>query len=419
MKARKPWWIVAPLVLVSACQISRPTTPSASVGTMPADAAARYQPADGQVYPSGSTYLTLAVGELSISTVQVDSQMANLPKERMIDRDLATAWGNGGYQNPTSWASAQLAARSSLASVGLKTGPTPAGASFDIEVSSDGKAWVTVLRDQRNTTWTVEYKALPAGTAAQYVRVFWRNSATSPQAHFYLYELVVRGETDGTSPTPSPTPTSPTGTYPQYYPDLTAVPSKSFYISESSGTKLLRFPGTIANTGPGHMQARSTREGDVTRATQEILDPSGRVIQTKDVGTFAYHPGHGHFHVTAVARYELRRGSPTGTLVRQAPKVSFCLADSIQYQSSSEPSRYPKCLETLQGITRTYADVYNSGLPGQEFDVAGLPAGEYYFVIIVDPMEKFLDARRTNNFAWTKIYLNPSTGRVWPMATSN
>ncbi|MNL84908.1 hypothetical protein D3C87_2130290 [compost metagenome] len=64
------------------------------------------------------------------------------------------------------------------------------------------------------------------------------------------------------------------------------------------------------------------------------------------------------------------------------------------------------------GVTPGYADLYSSNLPGQEFDVGGLPSGEYYMVVTVDPFEKFLDYRRTNNMAWTRIQLDAAAGTV-------
>ena len=182
--------------------------------------------------------------------------------------------------------------------------------------------------------------------------------------------------------------------------------------AERTSSKL-RVSTSIANPGPGHLQIRGTVEGDMTRGTQEILDPEGRVVQTKDVGTFELHPDHGHFHVSHVARYELRRGNHDGELVQSGRKISFCMEDSYRYLSSQEVSRVPDCSRTMQGITRTFADLYSAGLPDQLFDVTGMEPGTYTIVIHLDPQRKFLETSRGNNTAWIRMRLDPSKAKAY------
>lgn len=190
----------------------------------------------------------------------------------------------------------------------------------------------------------------------------------------------------------------------RYYPDLKAIAPRYFYLERRTSSRpLLRFATAIGNAGPGHLQVRGTIEGRMTRGTQEIVDEAGRILARKDVGTFELHDDHGHFHVTGVARYELRRGDRSGPLVQRGRKISFCMEDSVKVESSAGPSRIPLCTRTIQGITRGYVDVYSADLPEQFFDMGPLASGEYTIVIQLDPTRKFLEASRSNNLAWLRL----------------
>lgn len=576
----KTWLGAGAAIALAACSTGTPPTPDPQPAWPEMQGPATDEAAfrDGQVYPGGNTYRLLAIEELPIVGVTVDSQVSSQPKEEMVDGNLATAWSNGGYRNATAWAAAQLAAATTLGSIGLKTGPSAPGTRYDVQVSDDGASWRTVLSSQTNTSWSLETKALPAGTTGRFVRIFWRNSATSPQPHFSIFELVVHGEagpaptptaTPSTAPTTTPTAPPPTGgtgsrlaiasatasstytglspasaidgnastqwanggykeaeadlvlafaatqtfgqvriktgalpagvTYkidvsgdgstwqpasgrltnttwnleakevsgtgrylrvrffnsetapiarfavfeteaygtggggggttptptPQptatptpgtgasaYYPDLQAVPPSELYVQQLTNGQLLRFDTRLANVGAGHFQIRAATSGDVTDAYQDILNGSNQIVQRKLIGQFVYHAEHGHTHLDNVNRYELRTGSPTGTLLRVSKKVSFCIEDSLRFNSGGPTSQYPECLPTVMGITRTWADLYTASLPGQEFNVTGLPAGEYYVVILIDPGRSYLEQSRSNNRAWVKIFLDPRAGTV-------
>lgn len=562
-----------------------PAAPSA-VGTVDdhthGDAAPVDVPMDQEVYPAGNPFRLLAIEELPLTAITVDSEASGFTRDRLADGDLSSQWASGRYQAATAWAAVQLAASATIGSIEVKMPPSKAGTSYDVQVSTDGVTWVTALSGQTNTTWNLEKKLLPAGTTGKYVRLFWHNAATNPESRFAIFELVVNGEGTGagtgpapapsptpsasaapvpvgtrltpiaatasttytgltpqqaidgnlstqwanggykepecwlqlqfpqvvsfgqakiktgalptgvtfkfdtsmdgvtwepasgritnltwgmeakdlvgqgkylrvrflnsqtdpiarfqvyeleayagsgssevTSPAPTPTPTAmpspsssiaPGTKFPQYYPDWTAVPPTNAFIENTSdGRKNLRFGTAIVNGGPGHIQIRGVVEGSLTRGYQQILDPSNRVVQEQDVGTFEYHPTHGHFHITDVSRYELRQGTFSGPIVRTAAKVSFCVEDSLKYYPSDETARYPDCSSMLMGITRSWADHYTANLPDQDFDITGLPAGEYTIVIYIDPTQKFLDASRGNNVAWQRLYVDPAASRV-------
>ena len=98
--------------------------------------------------------------------------------------------------------------------------------------------------------------------------------------------------------------------------------------------------------------------------------------------------------------------------------MSFCLEDTLRVTAGDQPGLHPNCESPVMGISRTWADFYNAGLPGQEFDVAGLAAGTYYVVLRVDPMGNFLQTRTDNDVVWTRIMLDPASGRTYPTGYS-
>lgn len=223
--------------LVIALALASCATPMLSTApSRPGDASAPSDlPHDGQLYANGNSYRVMAVDELPIVGVSVDSQAGTMTAQALADGDLSTAWANGGYRNPTAWASVALAQTASLASVGIKMGPSPAGTSYDLQVSDDGAQWTTVASGLTNTTWGLETKPLPAGTSGKFVRVFWHNNASAPVPHFAIYELEVNGApTAASSPPPSPAPSA----VPTAPPSPTPLPSASAPASAGSSTPI-------------------------------------------------------------------------------------------------------------------------------------------------------------------------------------
>ncbi|MBO9541442.1 hypothetical protein J7643_12710 [bacterium] len=203
------------------------------------------------------------------------------------------------------------------------------------------------------------------------------------------------------------------------YPDLVATPAASIYLKQNGRKVEFRFSNTIGNAGPGHLQIRAVPRGSKTSASQEIMDDAGQLVQSRMVGEFTYHPTHQHTHLDSVCNYELRQGSPTGPIVRQAEKVSFCMTDTIPYGTGGVVRRYADCQPNLQGISSGWADVYGSEVPEQDLDVAGLAPGEYYLLIILDPNRKFIESNTSNNTSWIRVYLDPANLRVNRLGASS
>ncbi|MDB5099160.1 MAG: hypothetical protein JWM80_3581 [Cyanobacteria bacterium RYN_339] len=140
-----------------------------------------------------TAYHLLAVQPLPVVAIAVDSEAPGSPKAQLADGNVTTAWSNGGFKAATATATLQFAAVTGISQIGIKTGPSPAGTQYDVQVSATGAAWTSVLAGQVNTTWNVETKSLPVGTTGKFLRILWHNAAANPQPHFAIYELSASG----------------------------------------------------------------------------------------------------------------------------------------------------------------------------------------------------------------------------------
>ncbi|MFN3430970.1 MAG: lysyl oxidase family protein [Candidatus Sericytochromatia bacterium] len=360
---------------------------------------------------AGAAYRVQAVERLTPTGIQAEAGGA---VARAVDGVLATGWVSPAVKPARTALVLRFGDRRAFSRLRIRTGAMPEGTTFKGDVSDDGLNWEPASGRLKNTTRAMEDKDL-YGTG-RYLRLRFYNSDTHPVERFEVYEIEVYGEAPGARPAPSDAPTPPPpdadAAHPlqRYYPDWRAIAPMSVFMDG----RRLRFDTAIANLGPGYLQIRNRlTNGKNGVATQEVLDDAGTVVLRKDASRFIYFEAHGHNHVDDIARYELREGSLDGPTVRTSTKVSFCVEDSFKYvRSTTLTSKYPDCTPELMGVTPGYADLYSSNLPGQEFDVGGLPSGVYYMVVTVDPFEKFLDYRRTNNMAWTRIQLDAAAGTV-------
>lgn len=108
---------------------------------------------------------------------------------------------------------------------------------------------------------------------------------------------------------------------------------------------------------------------------------------------FEYHECHGHYHFKAFASSRLL--DQEGNEVRAGNKVSFCLLDGLRWRGDA-PLRGRYTCEN-QGIQAGWADVYDSGLPGQWIEIGDLPAGDYLLELTVNPEGILEETNYENN----------------------
>ncbi len=158
--------------------------------------------------PTGSP--TTAPG---VWVATASSSYGGVPPSRTIDGDLASQWANDGYQVPTAWLAIDTGAVRPIGALAIKMKPQSTAATYRIETSDDGATWTPVATGLKNATWNLETKALPAGTNARHVRLFFTNASSGPEIRFSVYEVRIDGG-GSVIPTPAPTPTPAPSTSP-------------------------------------------------------------------------------------------------------------------------------------------------------------------------------------------------------------
>lgn len=195
-------------------------------------------------------------------------------------------------------------------------------------------------------------------------------------------------------------------------PDLRTVMPQHLGIMNNHQREILRFSNSIANSGEGDWRMRPALALDAGHTTQdaiqEILDADGNVAEEKVVSQFEFHETHNHWHIGGIALFELRVGSPTGSVVGDnSIKTTFCLIDWYKLEGNSPTTEriYFECNGAYQGISPGWVDQYHQATDGQELDLTGVPAGRYYIVSTANPDSIFIEENFTNNIAWVAFDL--------------
>lgn len=190
-------------------------------------------------------------------------------------------------------------------------------------------------------------------------------------------------------------------------PDLVPAAPEQLGVAPAGSHRILRFDSLFWNRGNAplvlHGRRISARRMVVV---QQVKGRKGRLI-ARPAGSYHldHRRGHGHWHFRAAARYELI--TPAGRVVRRSRKVGFCIGDSTPIALRTRFGHVaPDTAEFCDGARRRtltmhlfpgWGDLYLQNLPGQAFDVTGLPLGTYGLRITVNPAHSILEATARNN----------------------
>src|SRR5262245_13971464 len=204
----------------------------------------------------------------------------------------------------------------------------------------------------------------------------------------------------------APAAVSPTAVLPDLIPWVDEA--KGFLYDWVVQGEELRLTTAMANVGPGALEIRggATIGNNIQEVYQRVYEPDGS-FNDRLAGTFTYHPEHKHIHFDGFAEFRLREVLPdggVGTVIAGGLKTSFCIIDIENYDSDL-PAKYLNCKQ-VQGLSPGWADLYDSGLPGQSIDITGIPNGTYWLEMAVDPDDHIAEANETNNEARILINLN-------------
>lgn len=106
---------------------------------------------------------------------------------------------------------------------------------------------------------------------------------------------------------------------------------------------------------------------------------------------FHYSDCHGHYHMTDFSSYKILKRN--GTVVVNKRKQGFCLRDDKRYMGNDE-ARFD-C--DTQGLSAGWQDIYDKSLDCQWIDITGLPRGQYYLQVVVNPKRILPESNYGNN----------------------
>ncbi len=193
-----------------------------------------------------------------------------------------------------------------------------------------------------------------------------------------------------------------------------------FDLSDTPGRVFYRFDVAIANFGEGPFQV--LHETDLAAETQDIyqqvFDSAGGLTTTL-MGTFDYQdPPFGRMALASLARYNLREVTAdegVGPVVATFDKTSHAVVDStaidLSLPGAPPTPAYRSGFANPLGVSIGYADLYGRTIPEQRIDVTGVPSGQYWLEVVIDPLEYVQETDDTNNTTRILVDLDiPTTG---------
>ncbi|HEX5218462.1 MAG TPA: lysyl oxidase family protein [Verrucomicrobiae bacterium] len=168
-------------------------------------------------------------------------------------------------------------------------------------------------------------------------------------------------------------------------------------------------------------------EGCATVGTRRLLRFN---METRNIGNvdlvignpannplFYFASCHNHYHFESFAQYTLldTNYNPVilDTNVVVGRKMGFAIVDVARWLPSA-PSTL-KYSGNNNGIQAGWADVYTQDLDCQFIDITGVPAGEYYLQITVNPDGLFAEADLQNNTAYVPVTIPPTNCLTAPV----
>jgi hypothetical protein len=149
--------------------------------------------------------------------------------------------------------------------------------------------------------------------------------------------------------------------------------------------------GCVNATGRRKLMRFSVFTPNIGTADMFLGNPEGNPL-------FEYSECHHHYHYNGYASYELLNSS--GTTVVIGRKQAFCLLDSVKVDPDAGPPKYD-C--DYQGISKGWADVYDSTLPCQWLDITGVTPGDYQLQVTINPEHTLDELNFDNNSATVPV----------------
>jgi hypothetical protein len=193
-------------------------------------------------------------------------------------------------------------------------------------------------------------------------------------------------------------------------PNMRPLAARDLEIDVVSGDKLLLLSTTSWNSGTGPLRLRGgeTVPGGKQNVYQQVRQSDGTYVEQL-AGSFIFHAQHNHTHFDDYATYTLTSVNNPAT-ERAATKQTFCIIDTdalrLDLPGAPQDWVYGSCGADVQGMSVGWGDTYTSNLAGQEIDITGLPNGDYFLEVEIDPLDKIEEIDETDNKSTIRVRLS-------------
>ena len=210
-------------------------------------------------------------------------------------------------------------------------------------------------------------------------------------------------------------------------PDLQPLPSWGIGVRRTKRGDFLTFGANVWVSGNGPLVVEGfRREGERVMDAYQYFWEDGAPVGRTRVGEMEFDDrrGHDHWHFRQFAAYQLL--AEDRTTVVKSSKESFCLVptDAIDLTLPAAELRpgnvglWTSCggrsdLWIREVLPVGWGDTYYQYLPGQSFNITGVPNGTYFVKVVANPGHQLQELRYDNNVRLRKVILHGRPGRRW------
>jgi hypothetical protein len=210
-------------------------------------------------------------------------------------------------------------------------------------------------------------------------------------------------------------------------PDLQPLPSWGIGVRRAPRGDFLTFGANVWVSGNGPLVVEGfRREGERVMDAYQYFWEDGAPVGRTRVGQMEFDDrrGHEHWHFRQFAAYQLL--AEDRTTVVKSTKEAFCLVptDAIDLTLPAAELRpgnvglWTSCggrtdLWIREVLPVGWGDTYYQYVPGQSFNLTGVPNGTYYVKVVANPGHQLQELDYGNNVRLRKVILHGRPGRRW------
>ena len=211
---------------------------------------------------------------------------------------------------------------------------------------------------------------------------------------------------------------------PSTLPDLIPLPAWNFSVTQERKKTRLSFGATVWASGNASLVVEGFR-----RADEDLMDAyqyfykDGVAVGKDQVGSLEFdtRDGHNHWHFKQFARYSLLNAEMNEVMLSK--KESFCLASTDAMDLLIPGAAWNPGNQDLHSACGTadalwiretlplgWGDTYYQSLPGQSFNITGLPNGTYHVLVEANPEGVLHEVNEDNNSELREIQIKGRPG---------